>query len=58
MKSPCGPAFVLPWNGSAGNDGRVGAWAEKVLRDFGVPDYLLNNAAVINRNAPLWQVLV
>jgi NAD(P)-dependent dehydrogenase (short-subunit alcohol dehydrogenase family) len=38
------------------DDGRVAAWAEKVLRDFGVPDFLLNNAALINRNAPLWQV--
>ena len=38
------------------DDGRVSAWASSVLRDFGPPDYLLNNAAVINRNAPLWAV--
>jgi NAD(P)-dependent dehydrogenase (short-subunit alcohol dehydrogenase family) len=27
-----------------------------VLTEFGTPDLLLNNAAVINRNAPLWEV--
>ncbi len=38
------------------DDGKVKAWAEKVLAEFGAPDLLLNNAAIINRNAPLWQV--
>jgi NAD(P)-dependent dehydrogenase (short-subunit alcohol dehydrogenase family) len=32
------------------------AWAEKVVSNFGAPDLLLNNAAVINRNARLWEV--
>ena len=34
----------------------VGAWAERVLARSGAPDLLLNNAAAINRNAPLWEV--
>jgi len=38
------------------DDDAVAAWAVSVLCDFGPPDLLLNNAAVINRNAPLWQV--
>src|SRR5271170_912468 len=35
---------------------QVGAWAKKVLSSHAVPDLLLNNAALINRNAPLWKV--
>ncbi len=38
------------------DDAAVAAWAKAVLDDFGPPDLLLNNAAVINRNAPLWKV--
>src|SRR5688572_13069524 len=37
-------------------DNQVGAWARNVIETFGPPDLLLNNAAVINRNAPLWKV--
>jgi len=33
----------------------VQAWAAEVLRG-GPPDLLVNNAATINRNAPLWKV--
>jgi NAD(P)-dependent dehydrogenase (short-subunit alcohol dehydrogenase family) len=36
--------------------GRVKAWADAVLAAHGPPDLLLNNAAVINRNAPLLEV--
>lgn len=39
------------------DDAAVKAWAEKTVEDFAAPDLLLNNAAVINRNARLWQVL-
>ncbi len=35
---------------------QVQAWAARSLGDYGPPDLLINNAAVINRNAPLWQV--
>jgi NAD(P)-dependent dehydrogenase (short-subunit alcohol dehydrogenase family) len=34
----------------------VGSWAEAVLNIHGAPDLLINNAALINRNAPLWEV--
>lgn len=37
-------------------DADVRAWAERLLKDRLPPDLLVNNAAVINRNAPLWQV--
>ncbi len=35
---------------------QVDAWAEQSLADVGVPDLILNNAAVINANANLWEV--
>jgi NAD(P)-dependent dehydrogenase (short-subunit alcohol dehydrogenase family) len=34
----------------------VDAWAKKVLAQAGPPDLLINNAALINRPAPLWQI--
>jgi NAD(P)-dependent dehydrogenase (short-subunit alcohol dehydrogenase family) len=34
----------------------VERWAEHVLAAAGPPDLLINNAAVMNRVAPLWQV--
>ena len=34
----------------------VESWAGKVLASHGAPDLLLNNAAVIHPNAPLWKV--
>jgi NAD(P)-dependent dehydrogenase (short-subunit alcohol dehydrogenase family) len=37
-------------------DEAVAAWAERVLKSHGAPGLLLNNAGLINRNAPLWQV--
>src|SRR6185436_6708294 len=38
------------------SDKEVKAWAESVLKKCGTHDLLLNNAAIINRNAPLWKV--
>jgi NAD(P)-dependent dehydrogenase (short-subunit alcohol dehydrogenase family) len=38
------------------DDSRVGAWAERILSSHGPPDLVLNNAALINRNAKLWEV--
>jgi NAD(P)-dependent dehydrogenase (short-subunit alcohol dehydrogenase family) len=38
------------------DDSQVAAWAKKVLAAHAAPDLLLNNAALINRNASLWEV--
>ncbi len=35
---------------------RVNEWAKEILKTLGPPDLLINNAAVMNQNAPLWQV--
>lgn len=37
-------------------DDDVKAWAARVLSALGPPDLLVNNAALINPNAPLWDV--
>lgn len=37
-------------------DEQVEVWANMVLSEYRAPDLLINNAAIINRNAPLWQV--
>lgn len=37
-------------------DAEVRAWAERLLAAGEPPDLLINNAAAINRNAPLWEV--
>lgn len=38
------------------DDVEVSAWAKKILPSHGAPDLILNNAALMNRCAPLWQV--
>jgi NAD(P)-dependent dehydrogenase (short-subunit alcohol dehydrogenase family) len=38
------------------DDAQVAAWSARMLADQAAPDLLLNNAALINRNAPLWEV--
>ena len=38
------------------DDRAVAAWADEVLSRHGAPALLINNAAIINRNAPLWRV--
>ena len=40
------------------SDADVARWAKIVLAEIGPPDLLLNNAAIINRNAALWDVPV
>ena len=37
-------------------DWQVEHWAQSVLAEGGPPDLLINNAAIVNDNAPLWQV--
>jgi NAD(P)-dependent dehydrogenase (short-subunit alcohol dehydrogenase family) len=36
--------------------GAVATWAQHVIAQAGPPDLLINNAAVINRPAPLWKI--
>lgn len=38
------------------DDSAVAVWAASVISGTGAPDLLLNNAALINRNASLWEV--
>ena len=38
------------------NDEEVKSWANAVLTSHGPPDLLLNNAALMNRLAPLWEL--
>lgn len=37
-------------------DEQVADWAKRLLAEYGPPDLLLNNAALVNRNAALWDV--
>lgn len=37
-------------------DNKVALWAAKVLENEAAPDLLINNAGVINRPAPLWEI--
>src|SRR5690606_13969748 len=36
-------------------DNKVALWAIDVLGTYGAPDILINNAALMNRPAPLWE---
>ncbi len=38
------------------SDAQIAAWAKNILETRGVPDLLLNNAGLINRNAKLWEI--
>jgi NAD(P)-dependent dehydrogenase (short-subunit alcohol dehydrogenase family) len=38
------------------DDAPVARWAERLLKQHGPPDLLINNAGVMNTPAPLWQV--
>lgn len=39
------------------DDHAVCDWALRAISEFGAPDLLLNNAALINENAPLWEIV-
>jgi NAD(P)-dependent dehydrogenase (short-subunit alcohol dehydrogenase family) len=38
------------------SDDAVKSWASLCLTSHGPPDLVLNNAAIINKNAPLWEI--
>ena len=38
------------------SDAEVGAWAGRLLKSHAAPDLVLNNAGVINKNAPFWKI--
>ena len=38
------------------SDAEVSSWADRILEQYGAPDFLINNAATINANAPLWKI--
>src|SRR5512138_3346669 len=38
------------------SDDEVKSWASILLTSHGVPDLVLNNAGVINKNAHLWEI--
>jgi NAD(P)-dependent dehydrogenase (short-subunit alcohol dehydrogenase family) len=38
------------------NEEQVKTWAMRLLSDYGSPDLLINNAAMINELAPLWEI--
>jgi NAD(P)-dependent dehydrogenase (short-subunit alcohol dehydrogenase family) len=38
------------------SDGDVKSWASLLLSTHGPPDLVLNNAGIINKNAPLWEI--
>ena len=38
------------------SDDEVKAWAGRLLGSHGPPDLVLNNAGIINKNAPLWEI--
>ena len=38
------------------DDKAVGVWVNNVVREWGVPDLVINNAGVISDNLPLWDV--
>jgi NAD(P)-dependent dehydrogenase (short-subunit alcohol dehydrogenase family) len=40
------------------SDDAVATWAKRLLKEGPAPDLLLNNAALINANTPLWDVPV
>jgi len=38
------------------NEEQVKTWTKRLLSDYGSPDLLINNAAMINQLAPLWEI--
>jgi len=38
------------------DDAQVASWCESLIAAYGPPDLVVNNAATINRSAPLWEL--
>src|SRR5262249_39381229 len=38
------------------DDAAVREWAKRLLGEYGAPDLLINNAAIMNKPAVLWQI--
>ncbi|MBP5973031.1 SDR family oxidoreductase [Brasilonema sp. CT11] len=38
------------------DESTVQAWVERILATYGSPDFLINNAALVNHPAPLWEI--
>jgi NAD(P)-dependent dehydrogenase (short-subunit alcohol dehydrogenase family) len=38
------------------NESEVQQWGREVIKQYGAPDFLINNAALINQSAPLWKI--
>ncbi len=38
------------------NNQQVQTWGEKLIEKWGTPDFLINNAAIINQPLPLWEI--
>lgn len=38
------------------NSQQVSSWANYILKRHRTPDLLINNASIVNQNAPLWKV--
>ena len=55
LRSAWGPPHRVDVVDVAQED-QVARWASQVLEAHDPPELLINNAAVINRNAPLWEV--
>lgn len=51
---PGGPHELLGVD--VADDAAVAAWASDLIQRHGPPDLLINNAALMNANAPLWAV--
>ena len=54
LKNAHPEGHFIPCN--VANDDNVASFCESALRAAGAPDLLINNAAVINSPAPLWEI--
>ncbi|HEX5398448.1 MAG TPA: SDR family oxidoreductase, partial [Verrucomicrobiae bacterium] len=55
LRTQCGPPHDFEIVDVA-NDRQVAKWAQEILAKHDAPDLLLNNAALMNHPAPLWQI--